>query len=156
MKNFNVACISMAAHHFSALVISLAEYLQDSKVTEARNFNRFGTNFEGSPEPIYGSVFLPRKFKIAVTVPGDNSVDLFTNDLGIVVLTSPSGELQGYNIVVGGGMGRSHRQGSFPPLPFPGTQLRFQISPLFILFISIVPDLGARADVKKIQVSKSC
>ena len=78
-------------------------------MTEARDFNGFGTNFQGSPEPIYGTVFLPRKFKIAVTVPGDNSVDLFTNDVGIVVITSPEGELQGYDIVVGGGMGRSHR-----------------------------------------------
>ena len=32
-------------------------------MTEDRAFNGFGTNFEGSPEPIYGSVFLPRKFK---------------------------------------------------------------------------------------------
>lgn len=96
--------------------------LQDPKVTEARDFDRFGTNFQGSPEPIYGSFFLPRKFKIAVTVPGDNSVDLFTNDIGIVVLTSPSGELEGYDLVVGGGMGRSHRQVSQilskPPSPY--------------------------------------
>ena len=32
-------------------------------------------------EPIYGKTFMPRKFKIAVAVPGDNSVDLYTNDL---------------------------------------------------------------------------
>ena len=72
-------------------------------------FNGFGTNFEGSPEPLYGSVFLPRKFKVAITVPGDNSVDLFTNDVGIVVMTNDAGEVQGYNIVVGGGMGRTAR-----------------------------------------------
>ncbi len=57
-----------------------------------------------------GSQFLPRKFKIAVTVPGDNSVDIFTNDIGVVVITDPaSGELLGYNLLVGGGMGRTHR-----------------------------------------------
>ncbi len=78
-------------------------------MTEARDFNAFGTNFDNSPEPIYGSHFLPRKFKIAVTVPGDNSVDLFTNDLGIVVMCDDSGEVKGYNLVVGGGMGRAHR-----------------------------------------------
>ena len=72
-------------------------------------FNGFGTNFEGSPEPLYGSVFLPRKFKVAITVPGDNSVDLFTNDVGIVVMSNDAGEIQGYNIVVGGGMGRTAR-----------------------------------------------
>ena len=83
--------------------------LQDPEVTEARNFNEFGTNFEGSPEPIYGNLFLPRKFKIGVTVPGDNSIDIFTNDLGIVVISDEQGEVQGYNLLVGGGMGRAHR-----------------------------------------------
>ncbi len=37
---------------------------QNPKVTADRAFNGFGTNFEGSPEPLYGSVFLPRKFKV--------------------------------------------------------------------------------------------
>ena len=27
-------------------------------------------------EPLYGNTYLPKKFKIAFTVPGDNSVDL--------------------------------------------------------------------------------
>ena len=36
-------------------------------MTEDRAFNGFGTNYEGNPEPIYGNLFLPRKFKIAVT-----------------------------------------------------------------------------------------
>lgn len=54
--------------------------------------------------------FLPRKFKIAVTVPGDNSVDILTNDIGVVVITDPAtGELQGFDLLVGGGMGRTHR-----------------------------------------------
>lgn len=59
-------------------------------------------------EPLYGSRYLPRKFKIAVTVPGDNSLDIYTNDIGLVVITSPSGELLGFNIMAGGGMGRTH------------------------------------------------
>ena len=81
------------------------------EVTAARDDNAHGTNFAGSPEPIYGAQFLPRKFKVAVTVPGDNSVDLFTNDLGIVVVMDPDspGEVLGADIVAGGGMGRSHR-----------------------------------------------
>ena len=78
-------------------------------MTEARNFNAFGTNFEGSPEPIYGTQFLPRKFKIGVTVPGDNSIDVLTNDLAIVIMSNEAGEVQGYDLLVGGGMGRAHR-----------------------------------------------
>ncbi len=67
---------------------------QSLAVTEARASDRFGTNYAGSPEPIYGNVYLPRKFKIAVTVPGDNSVDVLTNDVGVVVITDSAGELQ--------------------------------------------------------------
>jgi len=55
------------------------------------------------------------------SLTGDNSVDLFTNDIGVVVMTNPSTkELLGYNIVVGGGMGRSHRnEETFPRLADP-------------------------------------
>ncbi|WZZ42210.1 hypothetical protein YC2023_038469 [Brassica napus] len=82
------------------------------EVVEARNDNSHGTNFVDSPEPIYGTQFLPRKFKIAVTVPTDNSVDLLTNDIGVVVVSDENGEPQGFNIYVGGGMGRTHRMES--------------------------------------------
>ncbi len=87
-------------------------------MTEARAFNGFGTNFEGSPEPIYGQLFLPRKFKIAVTVPGDNSVDLLTNDLGIVVIADEAGAVLGYDLLVGGGMGRTNRRARDRPCFF--------------------------------------
>ncbi|EYU46252.1 hypothetical protein ABFS82_04G059800 [Erythranthe guttata] len=90
------------------------------EVVEARNDNSHGTNFVDSPEPIYGTQFLPRKFKIAVTVPTDNSVDLFTNDIGVVVVSDADGEPQGFNLYVGGGMGRTHRLDStFPQMAEP-------------------------------------
>lgn len=64
-------------------------------------------------EPIYGDRYLPRKFKIGVTVPGDNSLDIYTNDIGVVVITNDqTGELEGFNVMVGGGMGRTHNKES--------------------------------------------
>ena len=64
-----------------------------------------------SVEPLYGDRYLPRKFKISVTVPGDNSVDIYTNDIGCVVVCSQAtGELEGFNVMVGGGMGRTHNK----------------------------------------------
>eukprot|EP00475_Leptophrys_vorax_P042655 TRINITY_DN80482_c0_g1_i1.p1 TRINITY_DN80482_c0_g1~~TRINITY_DN80482_c0_g1_i1.p1 ORF type:complete len:683 (-),score=46.99 TRINITY_DN80482_c0_g1_i1:103-2151(-) len=85
-------------------------------VVRARMDNTWGTNFEGSAEPIYGTQYLPRKFKIAVTVPGDNCVDLLTNDLALVAMCDDStGELLGFNMLVGGGMGRSHRNDATEP-----------------------------------------
>jgi sulfite reductase (ferredoxin) len=70
------------------------------EVVKAREDNSHGTNFPDSPEPIYGTQFLPRKFKIAVTVPTDNSVDVLTNDIGVVVVSDSNGEPQGFNIYV--------------------------------------------------------
>ncbi|KAJ6791755.1 sulfite reductase [ferredoxin], chloroplastic-like [Iris pallida] len=90
------------------------------EVVQARNDNSHGTNFPDSPEPIYGTQFLPRKFKVAVTVPTDNSVDILTNDVGVVVVSDSNGEPQGFNIYVGGGMGRTHRvEATFPRLGEP-------------------------------------
>jgi sulfite reductase (ferredoxin) len=66
-------------------------------------------------DPIYRDVYLPRKFKIAVAVPGDNSVDIYTNDLGIVPVLSDVDVLLGYDLYVGGGLGMTHRK----PATFP-------------------------------------
>jgi sulfite reductase (ferredoxin) len=63
-----------------------------------------------SAEPLYGSTYMPRKFKVAVTVPGDNSVDLLTQDIGLVQFADPNGRPQGCNVYVGGGMGRTHNK----------------------------------------------
>lgn len=72
---------------------------------------------EGESEPIYGAAYLPRKFKIAVAAQGDNSVDLYTNDLGVVPVLDAHGVLLGYNLTVGGGLGRTHsKPETFPRL----------------------------------------
>ncbi|CAM9234634.1 unnamed protein product [Phaeothamnion confervicola] len=64
-------------------------------------------------EPLYGDLYMPRKFKIGVTVPGDNSLDIYTNDIGLVVVMDPTGQrLEGFNVMVGGGMGRTHGKDS--------------------------------------------
>lgn len=78
---------------------------------------------EAVDEPIYGKTYLPRKFKVAVTVPGDNSVDLYTNDVGVVPLVNDAGTIEGYNITAGGGLGMTHgKHATFPRL---GDELAF-------------------------------
>ncbi|MEM6714179.1 MAG: sulfite reductase, ferredoxin dependent [Cyanobacteria bacterium P01_C01_bin.147] len=79
-------------------------------VVAARQHNGTGTIFHESAEPIYGTHYMPRKFKMAVTVPGDNSIDAYTQDVTLVVMTNQAGELQGFNILAGGGLGRTHNQ----------------------------------------------
>lgn len=71
-----------------------------------------GIILQDSTEPIYGDRYLPRKFKIGVTVPGDNSLDIYTNDIGVVVICNEKGDLEGFNVMVGGGMGRTHNKES--------------------------------------------
>jgi sulfite reductase (NADPH) hemoprotein beta-component len=58
-------------------------------------------------EPVYGPSYLPRKFKIAFAVPPVNDVDVFANDLGFIAIVE-RGELVGYNVVAGGGLGATH------------------------------------------------
>ncbi len=79
-------------------------------VKAALKNNLNDTIFPEGEEPIYGTQYMPRKFKIAVTVPGDNSIDIFSQDLGLVVITNAKGELLGFNIYAGGGLGRTHNK----------------------------------------------
>ena len=58
-------------------------------------------------EPIYGATYLPRKFKIGVAIPPSNDVDVFSQDLGFIAIQK-DGELAGFNVSVGGGMGMHH------------------------------------------------
>ena len=85
-----------------------AEEAPEVKAARERNGN--GTIFHDSVEPIYGEHYMPRKFKISVTVPGDNSIDVYTHDLSLVVITNEAGELEGFNILAGGGLGRTHNK----------------------------------------------
>lgn len=55
-------------------------------------------------EPIYGKTYLPRKFKIAFAIPPFNDTDVFSNDLGFIAIEE-HGELLGFNVYAGGGMG---------------------------------------------------
>jgi sulfite reductase (NADPH) hemoprotein beta-component len=58
-------------------------------------------------DPLYGKTYLPRKFKVAFVIPPANDLDVFTNDVGLIAIVE-NDRLIGYNLAVGGGMGRSH------------------------------------------------
>ncbi|MCG6133867.1 MAG: sulfite reductase, ferredoxin dependent [Nostoc sp. LLA-1] len=83
---------------------------ESPEVKAARQRNGTGTIIHDGEEPIYGTHYMPRKFKVCVTVPGDNSVDLYTQDLTLVVITNQQGELSGFNVFAGGGLGRTHNK----------------------------------------------
>ena len=62
---------------------------------------------ESVDEPLYGATYLPRKFKIGLATPEDNSIDLLTQDLGILSVFEGD-HLVGYNLNLGGGQGLTH------------------------------------------------
>ncbi|GAB1532101.1 MULTISPECIES: assimilatory sulfite reductase (NADPH) hemoprotein subunit [Brevibacillus] len=74
-------------------------WLDEEKVVDSRD----GVE----QEPIYGPVYLPRKFKIGIAVPPANDVDVFSQDLGFIAIHE-EGRLLGFNVAVGGGMGMTH------------------------------------------------
>jgi sulfite reductase (ferredoxin) len=74
-------------------------------------------------DPLYGERYLPRKFKIGLAIPEDNTIDVLTNDLAIVALFAkgPGGDkLLGYNFLLGGGHGMTHNKPeTYPRLATP-------------------------------------
>ena len=70
-------------------------------------------------EPIYGTTYLPRKFKIAIGLPGDNSVDVYANDIGLLAICE-NWNVVGYNVLVGGGFGVTpSAKKTFPAVALP-------------------------------------
>ncbi|KAL2011138.1 hypothetical protein VTN00DRAFT_3856 [Thermoascus crustaceus] len=59
-------------------------------------------------EPIYGPTYLPRKFKITIAIPPHNDTDVYAHDIGLIAVKGSDGHLEGFNVLVGGGMGTTH------------------------------------------------
>jgi sulfite reductase (NADPH) hemoprotein beta-component len=68
-------------------------------------------------EPIYGRTYLPRKFKTVVAVPPSNDVDVYAQDLGFIAVVDERGDVLGWNVTAGGGMGMTHGE----PETYPRT-----------------------------------
>jgi sulfite reductase (NADPH) hemoprotein beta-component len=100
-------------------------------------------------EPIYGPVYLPRKFKIAFAVPPVNDVDVFANDLGFIAIIE-NGELLGYNVIAGGGLGATHGEpGTYPRLAdVLGFVAPERVQAIAEAVVTTQRDFGGRADRK--------
>ena len=100
-------------------------------------------------EPIYGKTYLPRKFKIAIAVPPSNDVDVFANCLSFIAIVE-HGELVGFNVAVGGGMGMTHgNSATFPRLAeVIGFCLPDQAVAVAESVVCLQRDFGDRSDRK--------
>lgn len=59
-------------------------------------------------EPLYGPTYLPRKFKITIAIPPHNDTDVYAHDVGLIAVKNRQGDLTGFNLLAGGGMGVTH------------------------------------------------
>ncbi|MBL9174511.1 MAG: NADPH-dependent assimilatory sulfite reductase hemoprotein subunit [Verrucomicrobiales bacterium] len=100
-------------------------------------------------DPLYGRQYLPRKFKAAFIIPPVNDMDVFANCLGFVAIVE-NGQVVGYNLLVGGGMGRSH--GNAATYPRLATELGFlpkdSVVDVARAVLTIHRDFGDRTDRK--------
>lgn len=103
----------------------------------------------GEDEPIYGPTYLPRKFKAAIAIPPINDVDVYAQCLGFIAIAE-EGQLVGFNVTVGGGMGASH--GDATTFPRLADQIGFctpdQLLAVAEQVVCIQRDFGNRAERK--------
>ena len=101
-------------------------------------------------DPVYGDAYLPRKFKMAVAVPPLNDVDVFANDFGLIAIVDEAGDLAGFNIAIGGGMGASH--GDARTWPRLGSVIGFvtpdQVLDIAAAVLAVQRDHGDRVERK--------
>jgi sulfite reductase (NADPH) hemoprotein beta-component len=100
-------------------------------------------------DPLYGKSYLPRKFKVAFVIPPVNDLDVFTNDVGFIAIVE-NDQLVGYNVCVGGGMGRSHgNEATYPRLAdVIGFLTPEKVEDVTRAVLTIHRDFGDRTDRK--------
>tara|TARA_Y100001970_G_scaffold293913_1_gene444528 strand:- start:783 stop:2474 length:1692 start_codon:yes stop_codon:yes gene_type:complete len=103
-------------------------------------------------DSLYKKTYLPRKFKIGVGHELDNSIDIYTQDIGILPIIDKKNK--DFNILVGGGMGSHHRQSqTFPRLADElGSCKEDKVIEVVKGIISIQRDFGIRTDRKQARM----
>ncbi len=98
-------------------------------------------------EPFYGDVYLPRKFKTGITLPPDNSIEVYSQDCGLIAIVR-DGKVVGANVLVGGGFGLTHRKAdTFARLASPlGYVDAADVAKAVKVVAAIFRDEGNRAD----------
>src|SRR5690606_7599697 len=98
-------------------------------------------------EPFYGRTYMPRKFKIGFVIPPINDIDVYAQDLGFIAITA-RGRLKGFNVVIGGGLGRTDQA----PQTYPrlaeliGFVTVDQVTATIDAVMGVQRDYGDRAD----------
>ncbi|MEH7493737.1 assimilatory sulfite reductase (NADPH) hemoprotein subunit [Neobacillus niacini] len=156
--NRNVLCSSnpyQSEIHME--VYEWAKHLSNYLLPRTRAYHEVWLDEEkvaGTPEvedvePMYGPLYLPRKFKIGIAVPPSNDIDVFSQDLGLIAIVE-NDKLVGFNVAIGGGMGSSHGdKETYPQLAkVIGFCTPDQIQDVAEKVITIQRDYGNRSERK--------
>ncbi|MDY0884794.1 assimilatory sulfite reductase (NADPH) hemoprotein subunit [Dongia soli] len=111
--------VNPAISQLHADVYDLARRTSDRAIPRMRAYHEIWYDEErvatSEPEePFYGATYMPRKFKIGFVIPPVNDIDVYAQDLGFIAIGGPAG-LEGFNVAIGGGMGRSDQSAATYP-----------------------------------------
>jgi sulfite reductase (ferredoxin) len=137
----------------------LAKEISDAFLAKSRAYAEIWLNGEHlsketeEPEPIYGKVYLPRKFKIGIAIPPRNDIDVYSNDLGFITHLE-NGKVAGYTLVAGGGFGMTHGKAeTFPALARPLFYIaREHAVKAAVAVVTAQRDYGYRTDRKRARL----
>ncbi|MGQ0814516.1 MAG: NADPH-dependent assimilatory sulfite reductase hemoprotein subunit [Gemmatimonadota bacterium] len=124
--NRNVlSCAAPLPQRLRAEALDVARSISDHLLPRTRAYHeiwidgQLTAGGEPEPDPIYENRYLPRKFKTAIAFPEDNCTDIYSNDLGFLVVHDHD-RLVGFNVLVGGGLGQTHgKTETYPRLADP-------------------------------------
>lgn len=144
--------VAAIAAHFRPRTSAYWEIWMDGEAAVSAHPSTDGPPAASSTEePIYGEAYLPRKFKIGLAWPGDNCIDVHGHDVGLVptLTDGDRGELTGWTILVGGGLGMSHarEEDTYPRLASPvGWVEPERLIPAIEAVVTMQRDHGERVD----------
>jgi sulfite reductase (NADPH) hemoprotein beta-component len=144
--------VNPALSALHAELSALAKQSSDRAIPRMRAYHEIWYGAEriavsGPEEPFYGKTYMPRKFKIGFVLPPDNDIDVYSQDLGYIAIVE-NGEIVGFNVVIGGGMGRTDRVATTYPrlaslIGFVPKDKIFEVSEAVM---SVQRDYGHRKD----------
>jgi sulfite reductase (ferredoxin) len=149
-----MACPAPDRSGAAADVQAFARLLSDQTLPRTRAYHEIWLDHEkvvstqqADEEPLYGDTYLPRKFKSGLAVEGDNCIDVYSQDVGMVAHLD-DGRLAGFTVLVGGGLGQSHtRADTYPraasPLCFVEPD---RLLETFLAILGVQRDHGERKD----------
>ena len=162
VRNTVASPISDIREDFSYDAQSLAKKIDQATLAKSRGYYEIWVDGEKvstkanrdkiEEDSLYKKTYLPRKFKIGIGHQSDNSIDIYTQDIGILPIID--GENKYFNILVGGGLGSHHRQTqTFPRLADElGMCKESEVLEVVKGIIAIQRDYGVRTDRKQARM----